>query len=508
MKISILLVFLSIYLHSSAQNKQNNEWVVGLSKVKLNFIGDTVIDNTIDTADISYFAVCGNSNICDANGKLLFFASPFKIFNGITGKVMEGGESINNDSITYYEYGFSSYSNTTIILPKGNNQYYVFINTQSDAKCHRFWQWVGDDYDHDEIIYSIVDMNANNGEGKVIANRKILIKVDELPWLNKTNFTATRHSNGRDWWLIKPCARDRFKRYKFLVQSDTIIRYNEELPHFTNNIVYDNVGQSCFSADGSLYAENNDNCPHTIWNFDRCSGEFTLKRIIDLKNFNNDSVVQNPSFSGVCFSPNNRYLYAVDDYWVYQIDLENSNDTTAVLCVSEYDTSKYFDFNNSLQLTPTGQIFIGHWSGQSKDVNAIMKPNEYGKACQFKFNFCSPEGYPRKNTAIVDPPNMPFYALGALPNSPCDTIRIQPANWLLYPNPTTENIKLKVPNSTNGSSINIVIYDMLGQMVNSNNYITNYEHELSINAGPLAGGVYILKAYHGSNSFISKFVKK
>jgi hypothetical protein len=102
---------------------------------------------------------------------------------------------------------------------------------------------------------------------------------------------------------------------------------------------------------------------------------------------------------------------------------------------------------------------------------------------------------------------MPFYALGALPNSPCDTIRIQPANWLLYPNPTTENIKLKVPNSTNGSSINIVIYDMLGQMVNSNNYITNYEHELSINAGPLAGGVYILKAYHGSNSFISKFVK-
>jgi hypothetical protein len=507
LKISfVLLFFLLLFNRSNCQNNLGKEWVVSYYNNKLIFEKDTVIPQLINIKDSSFNFVSGNSNICDSSGSLLLFATPFKVFNGKTGKVIEGGNAINNDSITYYEKGLSAYSNTSIILPKGNNQYYIFISTQSDAKCSRFWQWLGDDYDHDQILYSIVDMNANNGAGKVIVNRRVLLQVNEAPWLNKTNFTATRHANGRDWWLVKPSSFDRFIRYKFLVSNDTIMPFVETLPHITNLYPITSIGQSCFSHDGTLYAENNENCPHTIWHFDRCSGQFTIKRIIDLQHFNNDSLVANPIFNGICFSPNNRYLYAVDDYWVYQIDLNEPNDTLAVQCVSEYDTSKNYSDNGCMQLTPTGQIYIGHWGGLSQDVNAIMNPNEHGKNCNFKFNYCIVNTHPNKLGGTIDPPNIPFYGLGALAGSPCDTIRPQATAWLLYPNPASNIIKLKVPNSSSGNIVAIKVYNMLGQQIINTNTSINFEHEASLPLNYLASGVYVLKAQFGKEEFVGRFL--
>jgi Secretion system C-terminal sorting domain len=432
--------------------------------------------------------------------------------NGSNMGFIEGGENLNLDSVTLYEDGFSFISNTSIIIPMGNNKFYIFITTISDEKAYNYYKVSGDGYVYDEIRYSIVDMNSNNGKGKVIENRKLLFKATSEPWLNKTNFTATLHANGRDWWLIKPSARDRYKRYKFLVSEKEIIKYEEELPHITSNFVYDLVGQSCFSQDGSLYAECNSNCPTTIWNFDRCSGKFTLKRIIDIQKINKDVSTPFAKATGVCFSADNKYLYQAEFYSIYQIDLEEPNDTVAMHWYSQVDTSKNSSWNNSLQMTPEGQIFIGHWHGISADVNAIMRPNEYREASDLKFDYmqCKRIFWPNIVAGINDPPNMINYELGALAGSPCDTIKHAFSffkEWIISPNPTQSFIEVQIP-VQGAESLQIIIYNSLGQKVQESLYNIDYTYKIKHEFGAFSRGMYFTKCItNNGQSYSQKIIK-
>ncbi|MBK9482961.1 MAG: hypothetical protein IPO02_13465 [Bacteroidetes bacterium] len=45
-----------------------------------------------------------------------------------------------------------------------------------------------------------MDINQNNGLGKVVTKRQKLLQGIEL---HKPMMQACRHSNGTDWWLLK-----------------------------------------------------------------------------------------------------------------------------------------------------------------------------------------------------------------------------------------------------------------------------------------------------------------
>jgi hypothetical protein len=105
-------------------------------------------------------------------------------------------------------------------------------------------------------------------------------------------------------------------------------------------------------------------------------------------------------------------------------------------------------------------------------------------------------------------PNMPFYDNGALVGSPCDTIREQVANWLLYPNPIQDFIKLKVPNSLKGASIQLQVFNLLGQKIIDKQVLISIDYEARLDVESLARGIYIVKAKYGTQEFISKFLKE
>jgi hypothetical protein len=61
-------------------------------------------------------------------------------------------------------------------------------------------------------------------------------------------------------------------------------------------------------------------------------------------------------------------------------------------------------------------------------------------ACNVKF-----KGLYQPYTNISNPPNMPNYGLGKIPNSPCDTIKppgIQVSEIKIYPNPVSDKLTL------------------------------------------------------------------
>ena len=105
-------------------------------------------------------------------------------------------------------------------------------------------------------------------------------------------------------------------------------------------------------------------------------------------------------------------------------------------------------------------------------------------------------------------PNVFNYNLGAWENSICDTIRNTHPAWLLYPNPAFDNLKLDVPNSKQGSTIVIEIFNMLGQLVEKKEYKINLNYQVDISLGSYCRGIYFLKATYGNDKFIGKFLKE
>ncbi|QLH45308.1 MAG: hypothetical protein HWD58_06670 [Bacteroidota bacterium] len=71
----------------------------------------------------------------------------------------------------------------------------------------------------DVLSYCVVDMDSNQGKGKVILKDKIL--SDKQHYYN-TAMTAVKHANGKDWWLVKAdCFSHRLQ--EFLVREDSIL---------------------------------------------------------------------------------------------------------------------------------------------------------------------------------------------------------------------------------------------------------------------------------------------
>lgn len=414
-----------------AQSYLGNEWFIGIPLMKVDFEGSSPQTHSLGTFDSTKFIANSNANICDIGGHLLLATDGIKLYDKQGEFIVGGGEQINNDSIAWYESYDSGYPNSTIILPKNDNQYYVFISTISNYK-YMDWYNNGGWFDFNEVRYTVVDMNANDGKGQILEKNKLLLHVDAEPWLNKTNMTACRHANGRDWWLLKPSARQRQKIYKFLVRPNDIVTYEQDMPVNYTNMAYDNVGQSAFNKEGTLYAECNTNSPHTVYNFDRCSGELSLKRVFNAYPFKDTFGAvwgDNTYWQGLCFSPSGRFLYTCDAFNVYQIDLENPIDSLAIRRVSKDTTIMRTPFGfpeyASMQLTPTGVVYLGNWHGISEQINGIMQPDKLGDSCQFKFSYfdCNLSNSNSMLSNTNGPPNMPFYGLGKKVGSPCDTIR-------------------------------------------------------------------------------------
>jgi Secretion system C-terminal sorting domain len=496
----ILLIITFLPSSTTAQQKHSLKWGIGLSKTIVDF------NNDIDSLQFTYMGVHtdpktimykGISSICDSTGKFLFMTDGFRVYNWLGDTLPGGGGRLNNECYTKMYNNISPVHQSTLILPKGSNSYYLFNATFGDNQCQYINnQWVfPDSFRYNELRYSIINVDTITGLPFIAKHNVLASSIQTNPYWSVTNFTATRHANGRDWWLLKPGNERKENLYSWLVTENSI----EEMPiqYFPTPqlsltfVTY--VGQSTFSKDGSLYAQCNVNHRIQIFNFDRCSGIANIKDII------RTDTLADKFIGGVCFSPNNRFLYFVNSYNVYQYDLEEPDPSLALMLVSETDTSANFPDYSGMQLTPTGHIWLGHWNGISKDINAIMKPNEKGKACAFKFD------YARLLSNTNEPPNLVHYGLGALDGSVCDTIKPLFSihnSWQLYPNPNNGTFKVRVP-INNATKVHAIIYNNLGQKVQQLVSEVGYKYEANFKFN-LASGLYLARFVSGDKVYFTK----
>jgi hypothetical protein len=429
-----------------------------------------------------------NSILFDKNDSLILYANGSKVFNRYH-KLIEGADSLNygaNDWANspfagnyFAEYNMSIFPCAIAVLPspKNNNQFY-FISVFINGDTSKFYK----------ITSSVIDMNLNNGKGKMIEKEKTLLYG---------NFTeaiaACRHGNGRDWWVI---AREYSNTcYKILLLDSTGVHVKNtnqcnSWDLFSANAVNRNF-TSKFSWNGKYFATISFKGVE-IYDFNRCTGVLSNRR--EIPKSTNDS---SGNFS-ICFNKQDNFLYYNSIYKIYQYNI-NKNASIKVADIKLfYDTVPYrgdilpiesnFGFS---QLGGDNKVYLSSTTGNFR-LTTIENPDAEGIACdvrQFSFKL-------RTNNAGL--PNYPNYELGTdtcWRSGIADGVDL---NIEVYPNPASDYISIALPANVIPANLSrsqhratgIYIYNLLGQEIYPK--MENVSGGLKIDVRDMPEGIYIL----------------
>jgi hypothetical protein len=473
-KTIILLTVLQIIICNTvfAQSKRGNQWVTGRGTTVM-FENNIVTTKYIAVTPWHYFTG-GNSAICDTNGNLILCSDGFNIYDSV-GNYLDGGDTLV--PVDYYNhYGsWSDYSQSSIFLPIDSSKYY-FITPANSAgnlcfSCH-----------NDALFYSVIDMNENGGAGKVV---KRMIPFAENGQFRKTQMMACRHSNGKDWWLLKQ-AGDSSRIHKFLFTQDSV--YNMAYQQFDAPVwgPWDITGQSCFSHDGKKYATNSHGSSTGkvfLADFDRCYGILSNPKEIIMP----QGSQYNPNApndmerlcKGLAYSPNGKYLYVIGQFNIWQFDFDDSS----WFHVAGMDTTFIqFQHYNASYYGSDGKLYIGNFGGGSKQISVINNPDVKGAGC----NFC-PRCLRLDSLGIYaaagTPPCMPNYSLGKDSCYPLGVSHYNDKSNLLdvYPNPASTVLYIQSESKEKRE-----LYNSVGQLL-----IVTKENEIDVRNFPK--GIYYIK---------------
>jgi Secretion system C-terminal sorting domain len=481
MKAIIFTLFSLLISIPTFSQKYDQHWVFGqetyapipiFGGTDIIFGNDSVSAQMI-TRDIDFLYT--NASICDKNGNLMFATNGIKII-GNDQQVIENGEGINPGEIHdwFVDDGYTC-AQGAIILPDASQDSLFYIlhlraTTSPMAIC-------------DLILKTTVDMRLNEGKGSVVAKNEIVLEHN----FAYGKITATKHGNGRDWWVFQP-DKSTNGYHKILLANDSItdIQFQEIGPIYD---VDDTRGQAVFSPDGTKYARYDLVNDLNIFDFDRCNGRLTNPVHVPITDASDTTLVA----GGLAFAPNSRFLYVSSYDQVYQFDTEAADIGASKIVVAVYDgfLSPYSTTFYMSQLAPNGKIYISALN-QVNMLHVINQPDSLGLAC-----YLQQHGLITPTYIVYGLPHFPNYRLGALEGSPCDSL-VSEANeqmynqsdvWL-YPNPASSfsNITLK-GNPT--MLYSFTIFDTAGKECHS--VAKGMESNTMVDVSNLSNGLYLLR---------------
>ncbi len=483
-QIYLLLLFTFTQgFNALGQSKYDYNWIFGGSyngEVHNGNILDFNKNRKIDTLLLGLKMGANNAEISDREGNLLFYTNGCRVIDS-THQIMMGGDSISYgdawEKFCHDEWGsgYPTFRNTIALPDPGNEQGYYLL--------HKRGEWGdGTAVYAPEVYYSYIDMEGNGGKGRVTERNKIIFSTSNLV---HGYMTACKHSNGKDWWVIQ-MERDTNLYFKIRISSDTITVDSQSIgPRFVQD---SNPGQAVFSPDGSKYILYNPANEALIYDFDRETGE--------LSNLHQVEVQDSGYFYGVAVSSNSRYLYLSALFDLYQVDLGADDMQSSLTHIDHIDGFKdpiSFSYFNFSQLAPDCKIYIV--SGTTNNhLHVINKPNEKGKACDFRqHSLFLPKR--NKNFSI---PNFPHFRIDE--EQICDsTLTMIPrAFWVadkidvsIYPNPVRDNMTLRFSSPVT-KEMSYTLYDIQGRQVKSGR-LPMLKEEVNIDIGDKKSGLYMLQ---------------
>jgi Secretion system C-terminal sorting domain len=468
MKKILSLFFIGLSIVSLAQPnrdyKRDRVWLFGYTDISNEAqYGNTMVDFNTAIPTVTSLGAQRNLDmqtayISDTLGHLLFYTNGQEVYNK-NNQRMPNGIINAGDVWNLYVYNGQSaglgITQGALALPVPNsNHLYKLFYTQANRLGNSFWL--------NKLLTATIDMSGNNGLGSVI-NKDIPIWQNDT--LNLSLLTSCRHANGRDWWILS----HRFgldTTYRFLLDPTGVHLKGKQ--HLQVHAPYDSSVASwhCnFSPDGSKYAIHNGlNVGVYLYDFDRCTGELSNKKVLwrPMKR------------GGVVFSPNSRYLYALDDQFVVQHDTYAANIVSTIDTVGRRDTTVVSFGNYEVyfflpQLAPDGKIYF-NCAGSGTWLHTIENPDMGGDVCDVHIGTVALPHWTFRTM-----PNFPNFRLGALRGSVCDTLGIeegvdtlasspnpyQVGGIRVFPNPASDILNIEIPSYS--VPLYYKLYDVLGR---------------------------------------------
>jgi gliding motility-associated-like protein len=340
---AIILLCLTPFI-SFSQGKQANIWYFGF-KAGVDFNAGSppavLLNSQMGNGET------GCASIADSTGQLLFYSDGKTIWNK-NHVFMQNGQDM----------GVASTQGAMIVPCPDNNHLYYYFNFIWDNPVFQY-----------HFQYSVIDMNLDNGNGGVVADKK------RIRLFNNTSLhlSAVRHVNGKDIWVVTHgYQNDRY--YSFLVNADSLNR--TPVVSTSGSIVKMSDGYMKISPDGRRVG---------ICTLGGTYGGFFESIYFDNETgmvSDADMVHKDGGYHGVEYSPDNTKLY-INTSYLFQYDLNAG--TPQQILASEVALTEIANSEGALQLGPDGKIYCAFGgSGSEYYLSLINAPNENGLDCNFE----------------------------------------------------------------------------------------------------------------------------
>ena len=317
--------------------------------------------------------------------------------------------------------------------------------------------------------------------------------------------SATKHSNGQDWWLMN---LDFFSNeYKCLLLSDGEVQ--DTVSSFWGSKVKNkDAPQASFSSDGTQFARFNPDDDLHLFDFDRSTGQLSNFRLIDVP-----TIEGNGNAGGLAFSSSGRFLYVNDAVQIWQYDTWAQDIAASIVQVAEREPLNVgqeifnipiWTFFFKMALAPDCRIYLSSRNGVDR-IYSIMYPDRKGLACEVVQNIQIP---------VWNSSTTPHYPNYRLDNGPfCDSTKTFPSNLMttvstaelvddlptrlqVFPNPTSDFFQLYIKNYTGVKQVDLVLHDLLGRVILSKQLTLSEGNTFDqINVSSLPSGIYIYSVF-------------
>ncbi|MGB4960915.1 MAG: T9SS type A sorting domain-containing protein [Saprospiraceae bacterium] len=413
-----------------------------------------------------------SNSICDKNGKIILLCNGIQLKDA-QDRFLDGGDNKlvpDNNYIVDYQlfHGLKSPDGTLLLpIPDTECVYTLFhwnMRVSNDPRL----VFVAD------TLYMSTIKKKDDRYYFSEFRKKILVDTIEI------NITATKHANGKDWWVVVPGRLSNRLNVVKLTKDGATHTHTQYIGKPYNDVC---GGQTKFTPDGTKYIWHTPCDGLHIKDFDRRTGRFCNPIYLPPWDY------VDGLWGGLECSPNSRYIYPFNNYAVWQLDLTSKNILKSKIKVAELEKNTDNSSFSFAQLAPNNKIYI---SSSNKYYHVIHKPNLKGEQCDLRQNDLE----------------LPTFCAWAIPNFP--NFRLGPMDIDVRPNHqyclslSTNPVVDRTDISTDFDYGAIQIFDIAGKL------IQEYGRDVTtLDISQFPSGMYIvtLLSLDNKKSISTKLVK-